>query len=86
MIIMIRIVFDKGNNKSIAYDENIEIGECNFIENNDFWNIIHTEVNESHKGQGIARKLVECIIENSKIYDKKLEATCSYAKKIICNI
>lgn len=80
---MIRIVFDKGNNKSIAYDENIEIGECDFIENNDFWNIIHTEVNESHKGQGIAKKLVECIIENSKIYNKKLEATCSYARKII---
>ena len=41
------------------------------------------EVNKSHQGQGIARKLVENVIENAKKYNKKIIADCSYAKKII---
>ena len=30
-----------------------------------------------------SKKLVEKVIENAKIYDKKLIADCSYAKRII---
>lgn len=82
---MIEIKFDKDNNKSIAYDKNTQIGKCDFIETEEGWNIIHTEVNNSYQGQGIARKLVECIIENAHKYNKKLIADCSYAKKVIEN-
>lgn len=80
---MIEIKFEKENNKSVAYDNNIKIGECVFVESGEYWNIIHTEVSHLHQGQGIARKLVEKVIENAKIYDKKLMADCSYAKKIL---
>lgn len=80
---MIEIKFDKNNNKSIALDKENKIGECVFIEDEEYWNIIHTEVSNLYRGQGIARRLVENIIENSKIYNKKLIAECSYAKKII---
>lgn len=80
---MIEIKFDKNNNKSIAYDNNIEIGKCEFIEIEEFWNIIHTEVSKLYQGQGIARKLVESIIENAKKYNKRIIAECSYAKKVI---
>lgn len=82
---MIEIKFEEKNHKSVAYDNNIQIGECDYIETEDFWNIIHTEVNNSYQGQGIARKLVECIIENAKKYNKELIADCSYAKKVIEN-
>ena len=80
---MIEIKFDKNTNKSIAYDNNIKIGECDFIELEETWNIIHTEVNQLYQGQGIAKKLVENIIENSKKYNKSLIAECSYARKVI---
>lgn len=80
---MIEIKFDKTNNKSIAYDNNIKIGECDFIELEETWNIVHTEVNQLYQGQGIAKKLVENIIENSKKYNKNLIAECSYARKVI---
>jgi len=80
---MIKIIFDKTNKKSEAYDSNLKVGECVYIEEKDAWNITHTEVNSSHQGQGIARKLVECIIENSKKYNKVIKADCSYAKKLI---
>ena len=82
---MIKIIFNKNENRSIAYDNNTEIGECNFIETEDYWNIIHTEVNNLYQGQGIARRLVESIIENAKKYNKGIIAECSYAKKVIEN-
>ena len=78
---MIEIKFEY--NKTIAYDGNKKIGECDFVESQNTWNIVHTEVDASYQGQGIARKLVECIIENAKIQNKKLIANCSYAKKVI---
>lgn len=80
---MIEIKFDLNNNKSIAYDNNIQIGECDYIESAESWNIIHTEVDKLYQGQGIARKLVECVIENSKKNNKNIVAECSYAKKVI---
>ena len=82
---MIEIKFDENKKQSVAYDNNIQIGECDYIETEDSWNIIHTEVNNSYEGQGIARKLVECIIENAQKSNKELRADCSYAKKVIEN-
>lgn len=82
---MIEIKFEKVNNKSVAYDNDMKIGECDFIEVEECWNIIHTEVSDLYQGQGIARRLVESIIENAKKCNKKLIAECSYAKKVIEN-
>ena len=81
--IMIEIRFDKEKNRAVAYDNTIQVGECDFLETEDYWNITHTEVNGNYQGQGIARKLVECIIENAKKENRKLIAECSYAKKIL---
>ena len=80
---MIKIVFEKENNMSVAYDENIKIGECSFVEIDNVWNINHTGVDNQYRGQGIARKLVETVIENAKVYNKKVIADCSYAKKLL---
>ena len=78
---MIDIKFEK--DKSVAYDGNKKIGECDFVESQDTWNITHTEVDSSYQGQGIARKLVEIIIKKAKDENKTLIADCSYAKKVI---
>lgn len=80
---MIEIKFEKINNKSIAYDNDMKVGECEFIEQEEYWNIIHTEVSDLYQGQGIARKLVESVIENAKKFKKNIIAECSYAKKVI---
>ena len=78
---MIEIIFE--NNKSVAYDDATKIGECVFVEDNNLWNIVHTEVDKEYQGQGVARKLVESVIENAQKRNKNLHADCSYAKKII---
>ena len=80
---MIEIVFREKEKRAVACDSNKEIGECDFEETNDIWNIIHTEVDSEYQGQGIAKRLVESVIQNAQILNKKLEATCSYAKKLI---
>ena len=80
---MIKIEFKIAQNKVIAYDDKLEIGICKFIENENTWNIIHTVVDNKYRGQGIARKLVDCVIENAKKYNKNLIAECSYAQKVL---
>ena len=80
---MINIKFLKSENRAVIYDEDIEIGECNFLENEGTWNIIHTIVDSKYQGQRLARKLVECIIQKAKEYNKELIADCSYARKVI---
>lgn len=47
------------------------------------WNIVHTVVNSKYQGQGIARKLVNCVIENALKENKEVIADCSYAKKVL---
>lgn len=80
---MVNIKFIRKGNRAVAYDNNIEIGECIFEELKDTWNIIHTVVDSKYQGQGIAKKLVKCVIENSEKCNKNLIAECSYAKKVL---
>lgn len=80
---MIEIIFERKNNRAIATDNGKLIGVCDFSENGDEWNIIHTEVNKEYQGQGIAKKLVECIARQTNKTHKRLVADCSYAQKIL---
>lgn len=82
---MIRIEFDIKQKRAIAYDDEILVGECTFEENGNVWNINHTFVNGNYQGQGIAKALVNKVIENSAKENKKIIADCSYAAKIIEN-
>ena len=36
---MIEVIFDKKKNQSVAYDDTVKIGECDFLETEDCWNI-----------------------------------------------
>lgn len=69
-----RIYSLDGNKKVIAEItfEEIEKG---------IFNISHTFVDESLRGQGIASKLVEMAVEEIQKRNGKVQATCSYAKK-----
>lgn len=80
---MIHIKFIKKENRVVAYDNEVEIGKCEFKELEDTWNIIHTVVDSKYQGQGIAKTLVKCVIENSQKCNKNLMAECSYAKKVL---
>ena len=80
---MIEITFEKDKNRTVAFDNNAIIGECDFVIQENTWNIVHTVVNSKYQGQGIARKLVNCVIENALKENKEVIADCSYAKKVL---
>ncbi len=80
---MIDIRFEKENNRAIAIIDNKVIGKCNFLIENNTWNIINTKVDSTYQGQGIAKDLVTCVIENAKKENCVVIADCSYANKII---
>lgn len=77
------IKFIKEENRAVAYDYELEIGECVFEEIDNTWIIIHTGVDDKYRGKGIAKELVRCVMESSIRYKKKLDAECSYAKRIL---
>ena len=52
------IIFNFKEKNALAYDGDKVIGRCEFEETENVWNIIHTKVNESYQGQGIAKQLV----------------------------
>lgn len=80
---MIKIEFDKNLKRAIAYDDNVLVGECTFEENDNVWNINHTFVNGNYQGQGIAKRLVNEVINNGKKEGKNFVADCSYAAKVL---
>ncbi len=70
-------IYLKGENGKI-------IAEIDFEQKEDgVYNIFHTFVDESLRGQGVASKLVKKAVEEIKKKGSKIEATCSYAKKWI---
>lgn len=77
------IKFIEKKNCIKAYINNQEIGICEYFEEDNNWNIIHTKVNENYQGQGIAKKLVENVIVRANENNKKVTATCSYANKLL---
>jgi len=78
----ILIIFDEENNRSVATHEDKEIGESTFSPSENVWIIDHTYVDEDYGGQGVAKRLVEEIVEQARNEEKKLAATCPYALRL----
>lgn len=74
--------FIKEENRIYLEDENKKvIAEIEYEKlENDIYNIYHTFVDKSLRGQGIASKLVEEAVKEIKEKGGKVQATCSYAK------
>ena len=68
-----RIYLEDENKKVIAEIEYEDLG-------NGEYNIYHTFVDDSLRGQGIASQLVETAVEEIKKKGGKPQASCSYAK------
>lgn len=77
------IVFEEENHRSCAYDQSKQIGECEFSEADNIWFISHTGVRPEYEGKGIARKLVEKVIEEARKRQKRIVPICSYAKHMM---
>lgn len=66
-----RIWLENEEGKVVAYVE--------FPEVNGTANVMHTVVDKSLRGQGIAGKLMTALVEKMEKENRKLNLTCSYA-------
>ena len=76
--------FTKTNNGFVKYDENGRvIAEITYATTNDPNVVVadHTFVDSSLRGQGVAGKLLDALVEDMNEQNKKIKATCSYSVK-----
>lgn len=79
----INIVFEQDRNRSAAYINGDQIGECEFSVSENVWMITHTGVRSEYGGRGIAKKLVLKVIESARTNNAKIVPVCSYAEKLM---
>lgn len=80
---MIEVKFESGNNRAACYDadensKTVLVGECTFIDGDGTWNLNHTFVDKSYGGQGLAKKLLDCVVAEARLRHVKIIPTCSY--------
>lgn len=75
--------FDEESSRFVVKDaEGKEAGEVTYSKAGDSVLIIdHTGVDEAHRGQGLAAKLVNKVVEKAKKEDLKIMPLCPFAKK-----
>ncbi len=75
--------FIKEENRIYATNEDNEtVAEVTFYEiENGVYNIDHTFVDDSVRGQGIGSKLIEEAVKTIKEKGAKIQATCPFASK-----
>ncbi|WP_291292357.1 GNAT family N-acetyltransferase [Enterococcus sp.] len=73
----------KEENKRFAlYDEGNEIGEITWQETPDnVLEVDHTFVDSNYRGQKLAQKLLEAVVEKARREDRKIMPVCSFAVK-----
>ncbi|MCR5273111.1 MAG: (4Fe-4S)-binding protein [Lachnospiraceae bacterium] len=79
----IDVVFEPENCRSVALDGDKKIGECDFADTEDGWNIYHTDVSPEYGGKSIAKRLVYKVLEAAEKQRIAIDATCSYAVKVM---
>ena len=80
---MIEIKYEKENNRAAAYDSGKRVGVCHYEDMPGKWIIDHTATDPEYGGQGIARKMVDCVTKQAQLAGVELGATCWYAKKVL---
>ena len=80
----IRIVFEEAEQQATAYDDDKPIGECQYdVDSTGNWIIVHTGVRPEFNGRGIAKRLVESVIEAARERGTKIIPLCSYAQRMM---
>ena len=70
----------------IGQSEDKAIAEITFVNYDDNTIIIdHTYVDDQFRGQGIARKLLDKVVDYARNKNKKIIPECSYARKVMIN-
>ena len=76
---MITFRFIPEKRMSVAEDNGENIAKCTWLDRGSYWEITHTYVNPNYRGQKIAEKILNMIIDEARKAGKKIKPICSYA-------
>ena len=76
-------MFEQDRNRSAAYINGDQIGECEFSVSENVWMITHTGVRSEYGGRKKKKKLVLKVIESARTNNAKIVPICSYAEKLM---
>ena len=79
---MIEVKFEMEKKRASAWDGEKMVGTCEFLVLPSFWIINHTVVDPSYGGQGIAGRLVDCVVQAAVAMNKKIKPFCSYDRRM----
>lgn len=79
----VEVMFEEEGLRSVAYAGSEPIGECEVDASEGLWAITHTGVRPAYGGQGIARRLVDAVVEEARRRGVKISPLCSYAKRLM---
>ncbi len=79
----VSIEFDEEGRCSRALLNGEQIGECDYVDGDSGWTIVHTEVDPEYSGRGIAKRLVYKVTEAAERRKKAVIPVCSYAARVL---
>ncbi len=79
----IEVVLIASENRSVAYDADKEIGECDYYVADGECRITHTHVLLEYSDKHIAKRLVYKVFEQAERQGLKINPICSYAAKVL---
>ncbi|MBQ9532222.1 MAG: N-acetyltransferase [Eubacterium sp.] len=74
-----KIKFEENNKRAAIIDNENIIGYCTYEDSGSSWVITHTVVNSDYQGQGLAKKILECVIDEAEKRGIDIIPVCSYA-------
>lgn len=77
---MVEIKYEPEEKRAAAYDDGKFIGESTYAKSEKIWIIDHTYVEGSYNGQGIAKRLVQKLVEEARATNMKIIPLCPFAK------
>ena len=79
----VTVVYEPERKRSAAYIDGKHVGECEYSDSGTVWVIAHTGVEPCYEGRGIARKLVNKVVEAAREKHVRIIPLCPYAKKMM---
>lgn len=76
---MIDIKYEAPKQRSAAYDGETLVGECDYMESEGLWTIVHTGVEQPYTGRGIAKDLVAKLVDEARKAGVKIRPLCRFA-------
>lgn len=80
---MIDIRFEPEMQRTAAYDGEQLIGVCSYTLVEGKWEADHTEVSSDYRGQRIANRLLDALIEAAKEQGAEIVPVCSFVVKVM---